>query len=214
MHTDRLQTSVLTSSPRPIFTLILCSRSDEYQGNSRWRLQTALNYVGQAVHQLGRQDDVEVIVVDWGSDTPLRDILNLTPAAARIVSFMLIPPEIARVEQKDSPFPEVLALNAAARLANGEYIGRIDQDTLVGMHFLKTLFWLYEKPRLLVPFRHALMLSNRRRISVRFTAKSPSLWAVERLVRWFGRFLPLMDPLPPHLFYQSYVGIWLLHRDL
>jgi hypothetical protein len=214
MAAENAQNGSGKSSRKPILSLILCTRSDEYQGNSLWRLRTALNYVGQTAHQLGRQEDVEVIVSDWGSKTPLRDLLELTPEAARIVSFMLIPPDIAKVEQKDSPFPEVLALNAAARRANGEYIGRIDQDTLVGKHFLKTFFWLHEKPRLLTPLKNAMMLSNRRRISVRFTSHSPSFWAVDRFVRWFGRSLPSMNPLPPHLFYQSYVGIWLLHRDL
>jgi len=214
MHTEKSQNSSPQSDKKPVLSMILCSRSDEYQGNSRWRLQTALNYIGQTAHQLGREDDIEVIVIDWGSKTPLRDLLKLTPEANRIVSFMLVPPEIARVEQKDSPFPEVLALNAGVRRANGEYIGRIDQDTLVGKHFLETFFWLHEKSRLLTPLRNTLLLSNRRRISVRFTRYSPSLWAVDRFVRRFKQSLPLMDPLPPHLFYQSYVGIWLLHRDV
>jgi hypothetical protein len=35
------------------------------------------------------------------------------------VSFLQIPPETARALQKESPFPEVLALNAAARRARG-----------------------------------------------------------------------------------------------
>jgi hypothetical protein len=208
------QTSSLDHPRKPVLSLILCSRNDQYQGNSLWRLQTGLNYTARSVHRLGREEDVEVIVADWGSETPLRDVLELTPAAARIVSFMLIPPEIARVEQKDSPFPEVLALNAAARRARGDYIGRIDQDTLVGEHFLQRFFWLCEKQRLLVPMESAMFLSNRRRIPVRFAARCPSFWAVDRFIRWFGRFLPLMDPLPPHLWYQMYVGIWLLHRNL
>ena len=199
---------------QPILSLILCARNDAYQGNSSWRLQTALNYVGQTVRLLERQQDVEVIVSDWGSETPLRDALSLMPDAARIVSFLLTPPEIARREQRDSKFAEVLALNAAVRRANGEYIGRIDQDTLVGRKFLETFFWLHERRRLLVPLERALLLSNRRRISVRFTALSPSFWAVDRYVRSWGRRLALMAPMPAHLFFQSYVGIWLMHRDL
>jgi hypothetical protein len=157
---------------------------------------------------------VEVIVIDWGSDTPLRDVLRLTPAAARITSFMYIPKAVADEVRGDSPFPEVLALNAGVRRAKGEYIGRIDQDTILGTHFLGTFFAMYEKPHLLVPLESALFLANRRRIPYRFAVRCPSAWSVDRFVRYFRRFLPLMDPLPPHLFYQSYVGIWLLHRDL
>src|SRR5262245_26804950 len=111
-------------------SLILCSRNDNYMGDSRWRLETTLNYVADQVKALGRTKDVEVLVVDWGSAIPLRDVLRLTPEATGIVSFIWIPPEIARPLQKDSPFPEVLALNAAARRAKGTFVGRIDQDTL------------------------------------------------------------------------------------
>ena len=128
-------------SDRCALSLILCSRNDRYQGNSLWRLQTALNYAGLQVHVLGREEDVEIIVSDWGSEIPLRDVIALTPEAARVVRFLTIPPEIARIEQQDSPFPEVLALNAAARRATGEYIGRIDQDTLVSRRFFETFFW-------------------------------------------------------------------------
>jgi hypothetical protein len=98
------------------------------------------------VGALGRTKDVEVLVADWGSfrcemccGSPQRPL--------GIVSFMLIPPETARALQKDSPFPEVFALNAAVRRATGAYIGRIDQDTLVGRRFLEVFFDLYDGER-------------------------------------------------------------------
>src|SRR5437867_6244589 len=94
---------------RPALSLILCSRNDQYMGNSRWRLETSLNYVAERVHESGRERDVEILVADWVSEIPLQEVLQLSPAAARIVSFILIPPEIARPLQKDSPFAEVLA---------------------------------------------------------------------------------------------------------
>jgi hypothetical protein len=201
-------------SDRCALSLILCSRNDQYQGNSLWRLQTALNYACQQVRDLGREDDVEIIVSDWGSEIPLRDVIALTPEGARLVRFLTIPPEIARIEQKDSPFPEVLALNAAARRASGEYIGRIDQDTLVSRRFFETFFWLREKRRLLVPLESAVMISNRRGIPYRFAARCPSLWVVDRYLRWFGRFLPLTSRPAPHRFYHVFIGILLLHRDI
>src|SRR5580765_5295299 len=121
-------------------SLILCSRNDAYMGNSRWRLETTLNSLGERVRRWGRSGDVEVVVADWGSDVPLSDVVTLEPAAAEIVSFITIPPAIARARQGDSPFPEVLALNAAARRVRGDYIGRIDQDTIVGDWFFRWFF--------------------------------------------------------------------------
>src|SRR6478672_1696243 len=167
----------------PILSLILCSRNDNYMGNSRWRLETTLNYVADQVELLGRERDVEVLVADWGSNIPLRDVLRLTPAAAQITSFILIPPEIARPLQKDSPFPEVLALNAAARRARGAYIGRIDQDTLVGQRFLKVFFQLHAQ---LWPLDSALLFSNVRMVPYRFAVRCPSRAAVQEFINRFG----------------------------
>jgi hypothetical protein len=198
----------------PLISLILCSRNDDYQGNSRWRLQTALNYLGQGLQALGREADVEVIVVDWDSPTPLLSALRLSPAAARITSFLVVPPDVAAAVRQDSPFPEVLALNAGVRRARGRYIGRIDQDTLLGERCLRILLDACEHRRLLVPTESALLLANRRRIPYRVAVKSPPFWIVDRIIRLLGRRLPLMDPPPPERFYQSYVGIWLLHRDI
>ena len=199
---------------KPTLSLILCSRNDEYMGNSRWRLETTLNYVADQVEALGRTKDVEVLVADWGSDIPLRDVLRLTPAAAKIVSFLLIPPEIARSLQKDSPFPEVLALNAAARRARGTYIGRIDQDTLVGRRFLEVFFDIHEQRRQIeVPLMSALLFSNVRMIPYRFAVRCPSLSVVERFVDRFGSSLKI-EITSEWPFYHYSVGIWLLPHAL
>jgi len=92
------------------------------------------------MHELNREEDVEVIVVDWGTEIPLHTVMRLCPAAAAMVSFVVVPPTLAQELQQDSPFSEVLALYAAVRRANGQYIGRVDQDTLVGKRFLKIFF--------------------------------------------------------------------------
>lgn len=122
----------------PILSLVLCSRNDEYMGNSLWRLRTVLEYTASKISVLGQSGEVEILVTDWGSDKPLRDVLDLSPDAAKLVSFVHVPGNVAERLQKDSPFAEVIALNAAARRARGRYIGRIDQDTLVGEGFLRT----------------------------------------------------------------------------
>ena len=199
---------------RPALSLILCSRNDKYMGNSIWRLQTTLNYVAQRVAELSREEEVEVLVADWGSDIPLYEVLELTPAAARIVSFIKVPPEIARVLQKDSPFAEVLALNAAARRADGEYIGRIDQDTLVGRRFLEFFFELYEsRQQLAVPLTSALLFANQRMVPYRFMVHCPSLWVVEKYIGLFNRLFQI-EASARTKYYNHGVGIWLAHKNL
>jgi hypothetical protein len=198
----------------PVLSVILCSRNDSYRGNSRWRLQTTLNYLGAGVRALGRQSDVEVLVTDWGSETPLSEAVELGPAAAAITSFVLVPPATARALQRDSPFPEVLALNAAARRAGGQFIGRIDQDTLVGTRFLQAFFDLHEGRRALgVPLHDALLFANRRNIPYRLAVTSPPFRHLETLVRRWGRLLPADVPAE-RPFWTYEVGIWLAHRRL
>jgi hypothetical protein len=198
----------------PVLSLILCSRNDQYMGNSRWRLETTLNYLGRRVRELGREKDVEVLVADWGSQVALREVLDLNPAAAALTSFLHIPPPVAQVLQNDSPFAEVLALNAAARRARGEYVGRIDQDTLVGKRFLATFFDCYEGKRQLGPPLHsALLFSNLRTVPYRFAVRCPALPIVERFVSMFGGHL-WMEASGTERFFVKGVGIWLVRRSL
>jgi hypothetical protein len=195
-------------------SLILCSRNDEYMGNSKWRLETALNCLGHRLRRLGHERDVEVLVADWGSDIPLREVLTLQPAAADVVSFITVPPDVARVKEGDSPFPEVLALNAAARRARGDYIGRIDQDTIVGARFLR---WFFDDVAAREEQRETtLWFANRRDIPYRLAVRCPDQRQVDRFVRWCGRVLPVRrnNAFYAHEYWTSSVGIWLAHRAI
>ena len=200
---------------RPVLSLICCSRNDDYLGRATWRLQTGLNLTARAVHELGLEDDVEIILTDWGSDEPLQKVLCLTDEAARLLRVLEVPKPVAERYQRDAPFSEVHALNAAARRSRGEYIGRIDQDTVLGRKFLQRFFELHRGERSTgAPIHAVQMLSNRRGVPYRFASTQPPAWVVDRFIQRFGPRLPLAKPLPEHLYYQSYVGIWLIHRDL
>lgn len=184
-------------------------------GNSRWRLASALEYLSDRVAELRRQEDVEIIIADWGSEVPIRDVLELTRDAAKLVSFVYIPPSIAHSLQKDSPFPEVLALNAAIRRAQGRYIGRIDQDTLVGSRFLREFFRMHEKPAPSdPPLDKSILFSQRRDIPYRFAIRNPSSWQLYHFVKCFGSVLPVEGLRSGSPFYSSSVGIIMFHRDM
>lgn len=217
MFNERPQTSSSDHPKTPVLSLILCSRNDNYMGDSRWRLQTTINLIAQNVHELDREEDVELVVADWGSEVPLHTVLELSPVAARMVSFVIIPPALASTIQRDGPFSEVHALNAAARRINGQFAGRIDQDTFVGKRFLNTFFELYEGTQTLeVPLNSALLFANRRSIPYRFAVRCPSLKHVNSFIHLLGPLLKVnkINPLWPDVFWASATGIWLLHRDV
>lgn len=197
----------------PKLSLVLCARNDSYQGNAVWRLNTALNFVADRAEASGHASALEVLVVDWGSDSPLSETVKISPVASGVTSFLWVPPDTARALQRDSPFAEVLALNAGIRRARGEYVGRIDQDTLVGGRFLGWFFEEFAARRSGIP-TDAILLSNRRSIPYRFAAQCPSFSAVQRFVERSGPSLSLSWIQPDHLYYRSPIGLLLMHREL
>lgn len=200
--------------PAPLLSLVLCSRNDQFQGDSLWRLATTLNHAAFHAAALGRLDDIEIVVTDWGSEEPLRDAVRLSAEAAGIVRFVTVPVALAQEKQRDSRFAEVFAINAAARRSRGEYIGRIDQDTLVGRHFLEWFFRAADGGQVPFALHASVMISNRRRIPYHFAVRKPSFAVLQRCLSWWDRRLPTMDLLISDNYWECYIGIVLFHRRL
>ena len=204
------------ATARPVLTLILCSRNDAYMVNSRFRLETTLNYTAEAITSLGLEGDVDLLVTDWGSTVPLAEAVSLRPAAAALTRFVTVPVDLARARQGSSPFPEVLALNVAARRARGTYVGRIDQDTLTGGRFLATFVgWARGSTPLPAvfskPLAATLLFANRRSIPYRLASRLPPLEPLTRFLQTQGGTLTIETA---RVIYKSDVGVWLAHRDL
>jgi hypothetical protein len=200
--------------PRPRLSLVLCSRNDQWQGNSLWRLEVTLNFTARQAARIGRLDDVEIIVVDWGSTDLLSDNVRLVPEARQVVRFLNIPKALSDEKQRDSPFAEVYAINAAVQRSRGDHVGRIDQDTLVGHRFLEWFFATIESADPPFPIESTAMIANRRRIPFAFASRCLPFALVERYVDRFRTRLPLMRPAPPERYWECYIGIVLLPRKL
>jgi len=121
-------------------SIILCSKNDKYCGDSVSRLIKCLNHTGDIFKKGDKLNEVEVILSDWGSKVPLEKYIEnkLNTSIKKIIKYVYINKN--KTTKIRSPFSEVHALNAAARLANGKFIGRIDQDTLIGENFIKWFF--------------------------------------------------------------------------
>lgn len=196
----------------PDLSLIICSRNDGYMGNSLWRLQTVINLTALNVKRAGSQLDVEIIVVDWGSTTPLRESLRLSDTASGMTRFIEVPSAIVGQVEGDSKFAEVLALNVAVRKSRGLFVGRIDNDTIVGKNFVADFGDLLAgRSELREDPTKCVMFVRRRSVAYRFASVSPSVRAVDALIRWFGHWLPVERLFP---FYRSPVGIFLMSREL
>src|ERR1051325_3672989 len=115
---------------QPLCTFVIGARNDGYMGNFLWRLKTCLNFLAQNLEAIGRLDDLEVIICDWNSPTPVHEALELGAAAARICRFIIVPAEIAVPLQRDSSFPIPIVQNIAIRRSRGTFIGQTDSDIL------------------------------------------------------------------------------------
>lgn len=200
----------------PLITLILCSRNDSYMGNSRWRLETSINLALLNAKKADFLDQLEIIVSDWGSEIPLRDVLQLVPEAEKRVKFVHTPQQIAAVEQKDSKFPEVIALNAAARRANGEYIGRIDNDTVVGEEFFRKFAQLHKNnPKEELDLTDSFLFVERKSVPFRISRLSLNLNQIESFIGFFKNHFRVESAIDwGKEFWWSPVGIMIFHSDI
>ena len=199
-----------------IISLILCSRNDSYMGNSRWRLETSINLALLNAEKANFLYELEIIVSDWGSQIPLREVLKLVPEAEGRVKFIHTPMDIAIVEQKDSKFPEVIALNAAARRASGEYIGRIDNDTVVGTEFFRKFSKLHRNnPTDELDLKDSFLFVERKSVPYRISRLSPSLGTINWFINNFKKFFKIESATDwGKEFWWSPVGIMMFHRDI
>jgi hypothetical protein len=200
----------------PLISLILCSRNDSYMGNSRWRLETSINLALLNAVDATFLDKLEVVVADWGSEVPLSDVLNLVPEAKGRVKFVHIPPDVAQVEQKDSKFPEVIALNAAARRASGEYIGRIDNDTVVGEEFFRKFAKLHKNnPTNELDLKDSFLFVERRSVPFRISRLSLNLNQIDSFIKFFKNHFRIESATDwGKEFWWSPVGIMIFHRNI
>ncbi len=196
----------------PKLSLVYVGRNDGYMGNFNWRLSTVLNYLAQNLQLLGRLDEVEVIVTDWGSQEPLHAALTLSAAARRIAKFLIVPPELARQMQGDSDFAIVIAQNAAIRRSQGEYIGQADSDMLFTAELLKGLFDVLEgKKSIGVRPDRAMIYTKRRHVPWRYVAGNPPIHEVDWLIHRWGRLLPVERFFG---FEFAGPGFMIMHRQL
>ena len=199
-----------------IISLILCSRNDCYMGNSRWRLETSINLALLNAQKADFIDHLEIIVSDWGSEIPLSDVLQLIPEAEGRVKFLHIPNEIAYIKQKDSKFPEVIALNAAAIRASGEYIGRIDNDTVVGADFFRKFYKLQNNnPTDGFDLKDSFLFVERRSVPYRISRLSLPLPLISNFIKSFSNLFKVESAkVWGREFWWSPVGIMIFHRKI
>lgn len=80
----------------PLLSHIITARNDNYLGNFNQRLELVVNHTCAQIAATGNLDAYELLIVDWNSERPLRNELNLNEAARARTWFLEVPPAMVR----------------------------------------------------------------------------------------------------------------------
>jgi len=127
--------------PTKLLSILCQGRNDSYMGNFLWRLSTVLNNFARNLKILGMENQVEVIITDWGSQVPLWKSLQLSSDARKNSRFIVVPPELSKIYELDSIYPASYPANTAARRASGEYLLHSDADAFMPLDSLCRLLY-------------------------------------------------------------------------
>lgn len=116
-------------------SLLIASKNDTYNSTPFAETKLPIDRLGIVVSKSVEYANfygvpLEIVVLDWGSDAPIADVLR---ADGDTVKHVYVPKSVT--SSLKTPFHEPLALNIAAQAATGDILGRIDQDTIVGNRF-------------------------------------------------------------------------------
>lgn len=171
------------TSTNILLSVVLQGRNDSYMGNFDFRLATNINKFAQDIFQLNSEKDVEIVLVDWGSEIPLTEVLKLTDKAKSLLRVIRVSPEIAAKYNRDSPYSCVHPVNVGIRHAKGTYILFCDADTYTPLETLRNLLTLIKSGFINgISLRELFLMGSRYHIPKSFHASSPSLDEIDRYV--------------------------------
>jgi len=120
-----------------LLSIITSGKNDQYAGNFVQRLQHNLNKLNDNINKINT-NDIEIILIDWGSEEKLSDILDTNNFL--YTKFIHIPLQTTQKYSPDSGFSIVHALNAGFRRSQGKYIFFIDGDSYIPYESLLLIY--------------------------------------------------------------------------
>jgi len=199
--------------PTKLLSFATGGRNDNYLGNFKYRLTTCLNYLARNLKDLGRLNDVEIMITDWNSEVPLSKVLSLSPEAGQICRFVYVPPAVAHAVQKQNQvYYASCAINVSLRRAQGKFLMIMGADTLVPRYSLQMLLDFLDG-KITVPFEldRSIFFCRRQIISWEVVYREPSLEEWDRYLLLNNEQL-LHEPIGFGL--GSCTGGQLMHRSL
>lgn len=168
-----------TSTPaasEPLLSIVMSGRDDDYMPDFLYRLTTTLNFFAMALVRIGRLHEVEILMTDWGSATPLSETLELSAAAQELCRFIYVPADLIRhIQNGSDEYHPTLAINVGLRRGRGKFLMQANTDTLISVPGLDNLLRLLrgEQP-IDVDLDKTYFLCRRYQVPWQFTRTEPS----------------------------------------
>ncbi len=187
MEIDKMK----NSKPKYLISFVLSGRNDNYLGDFKYRITTAINYLCRNVKKIGRLKDIEVIIVDWNSEIPLAQEIYIAKEINEACKFIYVPPAIAsKYNPNNGPFNGSVALNIGIRRAEGEFILMMPADILFSVPSLNNLFSLLDKKNNTVfDLNKTMMNISRKYIPWQIVKKNPCLFEWDRYLQLHNKYL-------------------------
>ena len=126
-----------------ILSICLIGRNDDYGRDFKRRLRQSMDFLAYSAEKAGVLDKIEVLLTDWNSDTPLAEAVTFSPAAAKMIKFIEVPPAVAKKHNYgNTPFHTTKGVNVGLRRASGRYVGMMPGDILISEFTLERLIKL------------------------------------------------------------------------
>lgn len=123
-----------------LLSLCTVGRNDNYEPDFLYRLTTSVNYTASKLKEIGRLNEVEILITDWGSSPPLSEVVRFSPEGASITSFIFVPPSVVlSLGNGVAEFNSHVAGNIALRRAKGQFSTASGADVFFPLSSMKTL---------------------------------------------------------------------------
>ncbi|MGK0239843.1 MAG: hypothetical protein ACI92G_003325 [Candidatus Pelagisphaera sp.] len=198
-----------------LLSMIVIGRNDDYMEDYLYRLSNTLCFLASNLSELDRLDQMEVVLVDWGSEVLLKDVLNLSEDAIAITKFAYVAPEIIEEASPGTNFHATLSVNTGIRRASGRYIMPADSDSLMPLYSLNSLLELLAGERTSpVSIDRAYLHIRRYQIPWQICTRKPSIKQWSRYCTILASSLHAESTAVAANCLGGFAAAQLIHRDI
>ena len=137
-----------------LLTIVINTRNDNYYDNNIERVSFCLNYNLINIVKLGEGNNIEFLIIDWGSKVPLNQVIRIYNKGKNLVNFIHVSERLANTNSKRyfSKFNAIKSGNLGLKRASGKFI----------LHYASDQFLTYKNwSNLLIFLKKNLIHSNK-----------------------------------------------------